>query len=322
MTTEAPPTTTPLIRGINLRKTYRLGRVDVPVLHGASIDVNEGEWVAILGSSGSGKSTLLHLLGGLDHPDNEGGQVYFQGQEVLLNDGGETNQYRNSSIGFVFQFYHLLPELDVLENAMLTTLVTRRLGTRLVALFLALAGAGVGAWIGSMAVLSWGLLPLTEQTQFRASMLGIACAILGGATMIALTQVALAATVRTKTSTGHTADVTRKTVTDFGLSNRFRHRPRELSGGERQRVAIARALGSDPKVLLADEPTGNLDAATGREILDLLKERHQRGLTIVMVTHDPAVAGYADRIVRLDDGKIQEETQEDTSSRSSYASHA
>ena len=219
----------PLLAGINLHKTYQLGRTNVPVLHGASIDVNEGEWVSILGSSGSGKSTLMHLLGGLDRPDNDDSEVLFKEESVWSKTNSEINRYRNQDVGFVFQFYHLLPELNVLENVVLPSIISGR-----------------------------------SQNE-RASNL----------------------------------------LEQFGLSHRIGHRPRELSGGERQRVAIARALINNPSVLLADEPTGNLDEDTGTEILDVLKQLHDDGLTIVMVTHDNQIANRADRTVHLKMGLIE-----------------
>jgi lipoprotein-releasing system ATP-binding protein len=221
----------------NLRKTYRLGRVDVPVLLGASIAVAPGEWVAVLGASGSGKSTMLHLLGGLDQPDADSGAVWFEGQSLFALPQGQINRYRNQAVGFVFQFYHLLPELNVLENTVLPALV------------------GLGRW---------------RYYGIRAQLRERAATILHA----------------------------------FGLGHRLNHRPRELSGGERQRVAIARALMNQPQVLLADEPTGNLDAHTGSEILDLIAHQHEQGLTIVMVTHDRSIAARADRIVELRDGRV------------------
>jgi len=226
-----------LLSAVNLHKTYRLGRVDVPVLKGASLEVRQGEWVAVHGASGSGKSTLLHLMGDLDRPDENGGQVFFDGSAISAMSRGRRNRYRNRSIGFVFQFYHLLPELNVLENTFLPALV--------------------------------GLTRLGYYAH-RAEIRGRAAELLAA----------------------------------FGLDHRLAHRPRELSGGERQRVAIARALVNRPQVLLADEPTGNLDEKTGAEILDLLAEQHANGLTIVMVTHDRAIADRADRIVELHDGKV------------------
>jgi lipoprotein-releasing system ATP-binding protein len=247
-----------ILAGIELHKTYRLGRVDVPVLKGATIHVEKNEWVAVLGASGSGKSTLLHLLGGLDRPDHDRGRVMFNGVMLQSMSHRQYNQYRNKSIGFVFQFYHLLPELNVLENTYLPGLVGRRRWYWFV-----LAAAG--------------LLPafIWEEFQYR----------------IESRRLRLRA---------------EEILDSFGLSHRLKHRPRELSGGERQRVAIARALMNDPEVLLADEPTGNLDEKTGREILDLIADQHRKGLTIVMVTHDESIAQRADRIVHLHDGRVVE----------------
>lgn len=220
-----------LLEGRDLHKTYRLGHVDVPVLRGTSLSVDEGSWTAVLGSSGSGKSTLLHLLGGLDRPDTGEGRVLFRGSELAFDRNAAMNRYRNRQVGFVFQFYHLLPELTVLENTMLPSMIR--------------GGSQVGA------------------TDRAANLLD-----------------------------------------RLGLSHRTAHRPRELSGGERQRVAIARALVNEPAVLLADEPTGNLDAATGSEILDVLAGLHDEGLAIVMVTHDSAIAERSDRCVDLVDGRL------------------
>ena len=224
----------------DIRKTYHLGRVTVPVLREASIDVREGEFVAVLGQSGSGKSTLLHLLGDLDRLDSRGadaGVIRFRGKSLTDMSRGARNRYRNRAIGFVFQFYHLLPELDVMENAM------------------------VPAMVGMNRLRWW-----KEKRAIRAR--------------------------------------TKSILEEFGLGHRLRHRPRELSGGERQRVAIARALINEPEVLLADEPTGNLDAETGGGILDLLSRQHAAGLTIVMVTHDRSIADRADRVVHLVDGRV------------------
>jgi lipoprotein-releasing system ATP-binding protein len=230
----------PLLSAQNVHKTYRLGRVDVPVLHGVSLDVEKGESLAILGASGSGKSTLLHLLGGLDRPDkgkDRTGQIVFQGRALRDLSARELDRYRAASVGFVFQFYHLLPELSVLDNVV----------------------------IGAMVRYGWSYWANKSASIHRAGEL-------------------LAA---------------------FGLGHRLKHRPAELSGGERQRVAIARALINQPAVLLADEPTGNLDRATGAKILDALAAiRQQRSQTMVIVTHDPEVAARADRVVRLQDGHV------------------
>jgi len=239
----------PLLEANNLHKTYRLGRVDVPVLHGASLAVERGECVAVLGKSGSGKSTLLHLLGGLDRPDSRapgggpgggsGGEVLFEGRSLRAYGAGERDRYRASDVGFVFQFYHLLPELTVMQNVLVASMIRH----------------------GRLGYVKHG-----PAAKSRAAEL----------------------------------------LDRFGLSNRLRHRPVELSGGERQRVAIARALINEPKVLLADEPTGNLDQSTGSSILDaMMDHRRSKDLTMVIVTHDEAVAKRADRVVRLREGRVE-----------------
>ncbi|MEM1183811.1 MAG: ABC transporter ATP-binding protein [Planctomycetota bacterium] len=235
--------TTPILEARDLFKTYRLGRVRVPVLKGAGLTLHEGEAVAVLGASGSGKSTMLHLLGGLDRPDREQGErrgsIWFEGRELTNVGAGELNRYRSQSVGFVFQFYHLLPELSVLDNVCVGAMIP----------------AGRLGWRGR------------KRADARA----------------------------------HATDM----LSRFGLADRLKHRPAELSGGERQRVAIARALINRPKVLLADEPTGNLDAATGATILDTLSElRRDLGLSVVMVTHDQTIAQRADRVVTLQDGRL------------------
>lgn len=290
----------------NLCKTYRLGRVPVKVLEDASIKVFEGEWVAILGASGSGKSTLLHLLGGLDRPDRDGGQVEYHGRPVSSLRGAGLNAYRNRDIGFVFQFYHLLPELSVLENAMLPRLVPP---SRLWA-SLPLAAAAIGGGLAAAAGWFFGdvALPASDDvTPTRLAVIAATWGVVGAALGVLCFQVLQVIAERMRLRHGSSAATARTTLKDFGLEHRLRHRPSQLSGGERQRTAIARALGSDPPILLADEPTGNLDANTGREILELLKLRHQEGITIVMVTHDPKVAAYANRVVRIEDGRVQEE---------------
>jgi lipoprotein-releasing system ATP-binding protein len=224
-----------ILHAAGLKKSYQLGRVRLDVLKGVSISLQRGEFVAIMGASGSGKSTLLHLLGALDVPD--AGTVRFEGRDVFAGSNAARDRLRNRTFGFVFQFYHLLPELNVLENVLLPCMV----------------GTSVFAWPSRRG----------ELRRQAMEMLG-----------------------------------------RMGLGERLRHRPNELSGGERQRVAIARALANRPQVLLADEPTGNLDAATGREILGVLKTLNQEGQTIVMVTHDPQVAAAAHRTVCLVDGRI------------------
>jgi len=230
---------TTVLQATGLHRTYRMGRVEVPVLRGVDLQVQEGEWLCVLGSSGSGKSTLLHQLGDLDRPDR--GQIAWRGRMLSEMRRRERETYRNRAIGFVFQSYHLMPELNVLENVMVASMV----------------GHDPFAW-GSM----------RAEASARAEEL----------------------------------------LDAFGLGHRFEHRPAELSGGERQRVAMARALVNGPDVVLADEPTGNLDTKTGDGILDVLAERHRLGLSMVMVTHDPTIAARADRVVKMVDGMVVEET--------------
>ena len=230
---------TTVLQATGLHRTYRMGRVEVPVLRGVDLQVQEGEWLCVLGSSGSGKSTLLHQLGDLDRPDR--GQIAWRGRSLTEMRRRERETYRNRAIGFVFQSYHLMPELNVLENVMVASMV----------------GHDPFAWRSMRA-----------EASARAEEL----------------------------------------LDAFGLGHRFEHRPAELSGGERQRVAMARALVNGPDVVLADEPTGNLDTKTGDGILDVLAERHRLGLSMVMVTHDPTIAARADRVVKMVDGVVVEET--------------
>jgi ABC-type lipoprotein export system ATPase subunit len=227
----------PILQASGLHKSYHLGRVNLNVLRGVSMSVRQGEFLTIMGSSGSGKSTLLHVLGALDVPDS--GDVRFEGTPLFGGSNAARDRLRNKVFGFVFQFYHLLPEFTVLENALLPSMV----------------GHSVFSWFGK-----------STSLQERATEL----------------------------------------LGQLGLAERLKHRPNELSGGERQRVAIARALINEPQVLLADEPTGNLDATTGQEILSVLEGLNRAGQTIVMVTHDPKVAAAADRILNLVDGKISD----------------
>ncbi len=229
-------TTTAILKADRLTKTYPVGTGSgLKVLKGASLSIKPGEFLAIMGSSGSGKSTLLHILGALDAPT--AGRVLFKGQDIFNLPHSARDRLRCESFGFVYQFYHLLPELNVLENAIFPQMIRY----------------SVVEWFGSKRPAKQRCLQILEQV---------------------------------------------------GLQDRLRHKPNELSGGERQRVAIARALANEPTILLADEPTGNLDKKTGQEVLSLLRDLHQAGQTIVMVTHDPEVAGAADRVLNLDDGKI------------------
>jgi lipoprotein-releasing system ATP-binding protein len=224
------------VRG--LVKRYRSGGGTLDVLRGVDLEIEPGGFVAIVGSSGSGKSTLLHLMGLLDAPD--AGAVLLDGQRADDQPARRRDRLRNSALGMVFQSYHLLPELDAVENVLAPLLVRH----------------GPFAWLA----------------QRRAARLE-AESLLGR----------------------------------FGLGGRLHHRPRQLSGGEMQRVAIARALVTRPKLLLADEPTGNLDAESGAGILDTLCELNRDdGLSIVLVTHDPAIAARADRVVRLVSGRVED----------------
>jgi lipoprotein-releasing system ATP-binding protein len=292
-----------LLAVADLRKTYRMGKVDVPVLKGVNMSVREGEWVAVLGASGCGKSTLLHLLGDLDRADAGGGNVRFAGRSLAEMSLHERNVYRNQTVGFVFQFYHLLPELNVLENTLLHALVKPSLrGGR----FWCLVSIA-GAVLGTVAALAIGRgLGMAELLVWQWMAIGGAGAAIGA--LIALPAVTEALSLRDRFSAHRREMVQRATalLDSFGLSHRLHHRPRELSGGERQRVAIARALMNQPAVLLADEPTGNLDEKTGAGILDLIAEQHRQGLTIVMVTHDATIARRANRIIRLHDGRVSE----------------
>ena len=221
-----------------LFKSYHKGRTEVPVLRGVDLEVERGELVAVIGSSGSGKSTFMHLLGLLDEPD--AGRVFVDGNRVDDISERKRDGLRNRTFGFIFQFYHLMPELSALENVMMPQLI-------------------------------------------RLSLLGY-----------------LRDRARVKAEAAHL-------LKRVGLGHRLDHKPSELSGGELQRAAIARALCGTPEIVLADEPTGNLDAETGQSILELLRDlNRERGLTMMMVTHDPLIAAQADRIVRLVEGRIEE----------------
>jgi ABC-type lipoprotein export system ATPase subunit len=226
-----------ILRASGLRKTFLMGEAAVQVLRSADLVVRAGEFVAIEGRSGSGKSTLLHILGALDEPD--GGSVFYDGSDIATLDASAKSRLRNTQFGFVFQFYHLLPELNVLENTLLSSMIEH-------------------SWL-----------------RFRSQR----------------------AALRQRGT---------QVLEQLGMAHRLKHKPSQLSGGERQRVAIARALMNNPKVLFADEPTGNLDAETGRQIMTVLEDLHRNhGQTIVMVTHDRTIARQADRALVLKDGKLE-----------------
>src|SRR5229473_7047845 len=220
-----------LLTATDLHKTYRKNVDQVRVLRGLDLEVQAGEFACVVGASGSGKSTMLHLLGTLDRPDQ--GEIRLEGERIDNLPSERRDRLRNQTFGFIFQFYHLLPELNTLENVLVPHMIAHSLWS----------------WIGQRRTLRHRGEELLERV---------------------------------------------------GLSHRLRHRPRELSGGELQRAAIARALIAGPRVLLADEPTGNLDAETGAGIVRLLRDLNQRErLTIIMVTHNLDIAAGTDRVVRL-----------------------
>ena len=223
-----------MIRCIDVRKIYRQGNNEIIALDGVSLDIAKGEFAVIMGPSGSGKSTLLHLIGGLDRPTS--GELLVDQRLVGQMADDQVTLFRRTRIGFVFQFFNLLPTLTALENVALPFVLDGR---------------------------------SKEEAEQRATML----------------------------------------LDKVGLQNRKDHLPEEMSGGEIQRIAVARALAFDPPILLADEPTGNLDSKTGESILSLLRQiNRDAGCTIVMVTHSQEAAGYGDRTIFFRDGKIEKES--------------
>ena len=220
----------PLLVAHGVSKTYQIGKRALEVLTGVNVVVEPGEFLALRGASGAGKSTLLHLLGGLDSPT--AGEIWFEGRNLATLSEAQLAQFRNAKVGFVFQAYHLLPELDAVENVCLPARMARE-------------------------------------------------------------------------PAGIVARRARELLGRVGLGDRTDHRPFELSGGEQQRVAIARALIRNPALLLADEPTGNLDSHTGQGIIDLLCELRAEGnTTLIIATHDAKVAARAPRVVELVDGQV------------------
>jgi len=230
-----------MIQVHDLRKTYRMGEIDVPALRGVSFNIQRGEFVAIMGPSGSGKSTLMNLLGCLDTPSD--GKYILDGLPVEQLDRNLLAAVRNRKIGFVFQQFNLLPRQTALENVALPLVYTGKVSA--------------------------------EERQARA----------------------------------------RQVLEQVGLGERMHHRPRELSGGEQQRVAIARALITQPALLLADEPTGNLDSRSSSEIMALFEELNQQDITIVLVTHEPDIAAHAARVLTVHDGLIDSDS---TTARQSW----
>ena len=215
----------------NIHKSYKHNGNTIDVLRGIDITVNQGDSLAVIGASGVGKSTLLNIMGALEHPSS--GQVTFHGKNITDIDEAGLCRLRNKEIGFVFQFHHLLPEFNALENTIMPALISRM---------------GI------------------KESKERAE----------------------------------------KILSKIGLANRLSHRIGELSGGEQQRVAIARALMMQPRLLLADEPTGNLDRNTGRDIVDLLlRIREEEGLSMVIVTHNQQLADNMTKVMEIVDGKLQ-----------------
>jgi putative ABC transport system ATP-binding protein len=223
-----------MIRCIDVRKIYRQGNNEIIALDGVSLDIAKGEFAVVMGPSGSGKSTLVHLIGGLDRPTS--GELLVDQRLVGQMADEEVTLFRRTRIGFIFQFFNLLPTLTALENVALPFVLDGR---------------------------------SKEDAEERAKML----------------------------------------LAKIGLENRKNHLPEEMSGGEIQRVAVARALAFDPPILLADEPTGNLDSKTGESILSLLREiNREAGCTVVMVTHSREAAGYGNRTIFFRDGKVEEQS--------------
>ncbi|MHC4069376.1 MAG: ABC transporter ATP-binding protein [Planctomycetota bacterium] len=227
---------TPILLMEQLCKSYQLGTVELKVLRDVNLTIRSGEYMAIMGPSGSGKSTLLNMIGCLDHPTS--GDYWLGGENVSLLDDDRLSLIRGAHIGFIFQSFNLIDQLNVIENIE---------------------------------------IPMYYQ--------GF--------------------------SEHKSAERAKELATMVGLGDRFNHRPSELSGGQQQRVAIARSLANNPLIILADEPTGNLDSESGTDILNILVRLHKEGKTIIVVTHDTNIAEHAERIIELFDGRIKHERYKD-----------
>jgi putative ABC transport system ATP-binding protein len=219
-----------IIKTLNLTRKYQMGEEEVHALNGISLEIEKGDYVAIMGPSGSGKSTLMNLLGCLDSPSS--GEYWLNDQPVGTLTDDELARVRNKEVGFVFQTFHLLPRYTALENVQLPLVYSN----------------------------------VDPQERLQRA---------------------------------------KQALLEVDLADRMSHRPNELSGGQRQRVAVARALINRPSILLADEPTGNLDSNTGKDILALFDRLHKTGNTIILVTHDAEVASHARRVIRLRDGRVE-----------------
>ncbi len=219
-----------IIKAVNLNKSFTMGEVQVDVINNISLEINEGEFVAIMGPSGSGKSTLLYLLGALDNPT--GGKVFIDGKDLSIMKDKDISRLRRREMGFIFQFYNLVPVLNVRENILMPIMLDHK-----------------------------------KEKDYEEQL--------------------------------------QQLIKIVGLEERQYHKPAQLSGGQQQRVAVARALINDPKVILADEPTGNLDTKTSDELLTLMKKLcTENKKTIIMVTHNPEAAMFANRVINIVDGKI------------------
>lgn len=220
----------PLIKVVDIHKIYNPGENEVRALDGISLEIQRGEFVAIVGHSGSGKSTLMNMLGCLDTPTS--GHYFLEGKDVSSLSDDQLSEIRNKKIGFIFQGFNLIPNLDAVGNVELP-LIYRGLG---------------------------------KQKRRRIAV---------------------------------------QALTKVGLGRRLKHRPSELSGGQQQRVAVARAIAAQPPIILADEPTGNLDSRSTVEIMNILKELHKNGRTVIVITHDDDIAAQARRVIRIMDGQVE-----------------